>query len=351
MTMDAVALLGSTMGLGFVSGLNLYAAVLTVGLGLRLGLLHPSPGIAHLEVLTNPYVLGVAGVLYLVEFFADKIPWVDSLWDTVHTVIRPLGAAALGATAIGSMDPATKSVAMLVAGGVAFSSHSTKAGTRIAANHSPEPFSNIILSLAEDGIAIAGTWLAVTHPYAMMVLVGIFLVLFAWLSPKILRSLRVEMIAVASLAKKLWSPRKAYAVQATDGSTLPVRVAPGTASGSAAGLIDEMPKDHEAYWRKSFASPAIRFRVRCVAGKGVKGLRNSVGFLHHTDEGLIFLTRRSFRFRSHRIDLDNVEDVRLSKGLLLDRVSCRVGRKPQTFLFFKTPANHGQAVFDALRSA
>src|SRR5215210_2138927 len=186
--MNVVSLLGSTMGLGFVSGLNLYAAVLTVGLGIRLGLIHPHAGLSHLEVLTNPYVLGTAGVLYAIEFIADKVPWVDSLWDSVHTLIRPLGAAALGATAMGPMDPATRSMVMLLAGGVALSSHSTKAGTRLAANHSPEPFSNIALSLLEDGLAVVGTWLAVSHPYVMMVLVSIFLVLFAWVSPKIFRA-------------------------------------------------------------------------------------------------------------------------------------------------------------------
>lgn len=120
--METISLLGSTMGLGFVSGLNLYAAVLTIGLGIRLGLIHPYPGISHLEVLTNPYVLAIAGVIYLVEFFADKIPWVDSVWDTFHTLIRPIGAAAMGATAIGSVDPATKIIVIFVSGGVAFSS-------------------------------------------------------------------------------------------------------------------------------------------------------------------------------------------------------------------------------------
>ncbi|MFL5382679.1 MAG: DUF4126 domain-containing protein [Longimicrobiaceae bacterium] len=343
--MDAVSLLGSTMGLGFVSGINLYAAVLTAGLGLRLGLIHPSPAISHLEVLANPYVLTTAGVLYLVEFFADKIPWVDSLWDSVHTLIRPLGAAALGATAMGPMDPATRSMVMLLAGGVALSSHSTKAGTRLAANHSPEPFSNIALSLLEDGLAIVGTWLAVSHPWVMLVLVSVFLVLFAWISPKVFRALRVEITAVRALLRKLFSPRAAYALRTPDGASIPMGMgAPRTQRDA----LEEMPERHTRYWENRFPGEPVKFRVRCVAGKGVRGLRNSIGYLHHTGDALVFVTRRSFRFRSHPIDPAAVRDVRLSKGVLLDRVSWRSGDQAQTFLFFKTPVNAGQLVFDAL---
>ena len=103
--MEAINLLGATMGLGLVSGLNLYATVLTVGLGIRLGLITLNPEMSGLAVLASPYVLIAAGVIYLLEFFADKIPWVDSLWDGVHTFIRPLGAAVIGATAIGAVEP------------------------------------------------------------------------------------------------------------------------------------------------------------------------------------------------------------------------------------------------------
>ena len=114
--MEAINLLGSTMGLGLVSGLNLYATVLTVGLGIRLGLITPNPELSGLAVLSSPYVLIAAGVIYLVEFFADKIPWVDSIWDGVHTLIRPLGAAVIGATAIGVVEPRAAVIAALCAG-------------------------------------------------------------------------------------------------------------------------------------------------------------------------------------------------------------------------------------------
>jgi hypothetical protein len=349
---DIFSLLGSTMGLGFVSGVNLYAAVLTLGLGMRFGLIHPYPGISHLEALTNPYILAAAGVLYLVEFVADKIPWVDSVWDTFHSLIRPIGAAAMAATAIGSLDPATKTMVILASGGTAFSSHSTKAGTRVAVNHSPEPFSNIILSLFEDGIAVVGTWVAATHPIVMLVIVVMFLALFAWLSPKIFRLIRVELIAVLSLAKKLWSSKRRYVLRTTDGSTFAMGMGDELQSRTdKSALLDAMPQKHAEYWQDNFQPGQTVFRVRCVAGKGVKGLRNSVGYLHHTNDGLVFLTRRLFRFRTHRTDLKDVEDLCFKRGLLVDRVSFRTGKKQQVFVFFKHNLNHGQEAFDILQSS
>ncbi|HEU4837702.1 MAG TPA: DUF4126 domain-containing protein, partial [Pyrinomonadaceae bacterium] len=191
--MEAINLLGSTMGLGLMSGLSLYATVLTVGLGIRLGLITLNPEMAGLAVLSSPYVLIAAGVIYLLEFFADKIPWVDSIWDSVHTVIRPLGAAVIGATAIGAVEPQTAVIAALCAG-VSLSGHSVKAGTRLLANHSPEPFSNIALSLGEDFLVVIGSWLALRHPAIMVTIVAIFLIAFIWFAPKAFRLMRVEYL-------------------------------------------------------------------------------------------------------------------------------------------------------------
>ena len=178
------------MGLGLVSGLNLYATVLTVGLGIRLGLITLNPELSGLAVLASPYVLIAAGVIYLVEFFADKIPWVDSIWDSIHTLIRPLGAALLGAVAIGDVDPRLKLAAFLLCGSVALASHTGKAGIRLAVNHSPEPFTNIGISVAEDLVAAVGVWLAVAYPYVMAALIAIWLAVLAWILPKIYRAAR-----------------------------------------------------------------------------------------------------------------------------------------------------------------
>ena len=135
-------------------------------------------------------VLIIAGVIYLVEFVADKVPWIDTLWDTVHTFIRPLGAAILGVAAVGDVDPVLRMGAFLLAGTVALSSHSAKAGTRLLANHSPEPFSNIGLSLTEDGVVVGGVWLALTHPLIALVIVVVLVAIIIWCIPKLVRLLR-----------------------------------------------------------------------------------------------------------------------------------------------------------------
>lgn len=196
--METIAVLGTMAGLGLVAGLRLYATVLAVGLGIRFGVLAPHAGLEHLAVLASPYVLIPAGVAYLAEFFADKIPWIDSAWDFFHTLIRPVGAALVGAAAVGTVDRKTAVAVMLLCGGVALTSHSSKAGARFLVNHSPEPFTNIGLSLAEDGFALFGTWLAVQHPVAMLAIVVVFLALFLWLVPKIFRLVRDAARAVAA---------------------------------------------------------------------------------------------------------------------------------------------------------
>lgn len=188
--MDAISLLGTTLGLGFAAGLRLYATVLGLGLALRFHLLTLPEPMRALEVLAHPVVLIAAGVAYALEFISDKIPWVDSIWDTVHTVIRPVGAAVLAATAFGELDPVLRTVLVVATGGVALSSHASKAATRLAVNQSPEPFSNIALSLLGDLAVPAGLWLAFAHPVLTFCLVVAFLVVFFWLAAKIVRLLR-----------------------------------------------------------------------------------------------------------------------------------------------------------------
>ena len=184
------ATLGSLAGLAFVSGLRLYSTVLALGLGIRLGLLDVPPALDQLRLLARTPILVIAGVAYLVEFFADKIPWVDTFWDAVHTFIRPLGGALLAATALGPVEPVVKLGAFLLCGGIAFSSHSAKAGTRLAVNQSPEPFSNIGLSLAEDGVAVSGVWLALAHPLVTLGIVILCVAGILWLIPKLFRLFR-----------------------------------------------------------------------------------------------------------------------------------------------------------------
>ncbi len=199
--MESIATLGTITGLALSSGLRLYSTVLMVGLGVRFDWFTPPPALQQLEVLASTPVLIVAGVLYAVEFLADKIPWVDTLWDSIHTFIRPLGAAILTATALGDVDAGIKTGAMLLSGAVALSSHSAKAGTRVAANQSPEPFSNLGLSLAEDALSVGGVWLALTHPVAMLVVVTITVALVIWLVPKLIRALRRQAARVRAMLR------------------------------------------------------------------------------------------------------------------------------------------------------
>jgi ABC-type multidrug transport system fused ATPase/permease subunit len=179
--------LGIAMGSAWLSGINLYATVATLGILQKFGFV-TLPG--ELGILSNSWVLGVAGVMYVVEFFADKIPALDSAWDAVHTFIRVPAGAVLAATAFADFDPTVKTIAMLVGGGVALGSHGLKATTRLAANTSPEPFSNIALSVSEDVLTIGSTILMVVSPIAILIIVLLFIILLIWLVPKIFRTLR-----------------------------------------------------------------------------------------------------------------------------------------------------------------
>ncbi|MCL4795148.1 MAG: DUF4126 family protein [Bryobacteraceae bacterium] len=188
--MDILNLLGTTLGLGLAAGLRLYATVLALGLALRYEWLTLPPDLAPLAVLAHPAVLIVAGLMYVMEFVADKIPWLDSAWDAVHTVIRPLGAAALALTAFGQLDAVPRVALALLCGGVALSSHTTKAATRLAVNQSPEPVSNAGLSLLGDLAVPAFVWFAVAHPLLTFFVSVVLLVLFFWLLTRLLKMLR-----------------------------------------------------------------------------------------------------------------------------------------------------------------
>lgn len=185
--MNPIETLGLALGAGFSSGLNLYATIATLGLLQRFGIIH-LPG--QLQVLAHPWVLGIAIALYVVEFLADKIPLVDTVWDAIHTVIRPPAAALLAYGAAGAAPPEWRWGAALLAGGVALTSHGTKASTRAAVNASPEPFSNWALSFGEDALAVWLTWLSTVHPTATIVVVSILLVIAAFLIFHLFRFLR-----------------------------------------------------------------------------------------------------------------------------------------------------------------
>jgi hypothetical protein len=190
--MTLLSILGLAFGAAWSSGINLYATVAALGLMQHYELAH-LPG--ELHVLDNWVVIGVALFMYAVEFVADKIPLVDTLWDALHTFIRvPAGAIVAGA-ATSELNPTVHVVALLLGGGLALSTHGTKATARAAANTSPEPFSNWTLSIFEDVVSIGAAVLAVLHPVVMLVVILIFLLLLAWILPKVWRRLRRMMTA------------------------------------------------------------------------------------------------------------------------------------------------------------
>jgi hypothetical protein len=176
--MNPIETLGLALGAGFSSGLNLYATVATLGLLQRFGVLHLPQS---LEVLSHPLVLGAAIALYLIEFLADKFPYFDTIWDAIHTFIRPPAAALLAYAAAGGAAAEWRWGAALLAGGVALTSHGTKASARAAVNTSPEPFSNWALSFGEDILAVWLTWMATTHPLATTIIVVALVALSAFL--------------------------------------------------------------------------------------------------------------------------------------------------------------------------
>lgn len=187
-SLDLTQLIALAAVLGFASGIRLYAVLLVVGLVGYAGWVALPAGLA---VLQHPFVLIAAGVMFLVEFVADKIPGVDSIWDGIQTFIRIPAGAALAAGVFGGMDSAAwTTVAAILGGTLAATSHFTKAGTRAAANTSPEPFSNVALSLAED-LAVGGLlWLVMTYPWVAAAIVAALVLLAIWLLPKIFRFVR-----------------------------------------------------------------------------------------------------------------------------------------------------------------
>jgi hypothetical protein len=180
--MSPLETLGFALGTSFASGLNVYATVAAAGLMQRLGVVHLPE---TLQVLAHPIVLGVALTLFVIEFIADKIPYVDSAWDAVHTFIRPPAAAVLSYSAFGNVPEEWKLGAALLAGSVALTSHGAKASTRAAANTSPEPVSNWTLSVLEDGLAVFLVWLASEHPLVTAIIVVLLTILAVLLIRKL----------------------------------------------------------------------------------------------------------------------------------------------------------------------
>ncbi|MGV6827592.1 MAG: DUF4126 domain-containing protein [bacterium] len=186
--MDIVSVIALTLGVAWASGINLYAAVFTLGFLGQGGHIELPPEFAVVE---NPMVMIAAGFMYCVEFFTDKVPGVDTAWDAIHSFIRIPAGAVLASMAVGDVSPAAQTAAFLVGGGVSAATHATKAGGRALINTSPEPVTNWTASIMEDVAVIGGVWAMLNYPIVFLVLFILFMILVAWLLPKIWRGLKL----------------------------------------------------------------------------------------------------------------------------------------------------------------
>ena len=194
--MDWFSTLSLALGTAWTSGINLYATVFVLGLAQKITA-YDLPG--GLDVLNNWWVIGIAAGLYLIEFVADKVPYFDSVWDVAHTFIRVPAGAVLAYSATNEMDAGLTVAAALLGGGLALSSHGTKAAVRAGINFSPEPVSNWVMSLVEDVIAFVGAILAIVAPVVIAIVLGLFAIFFLWFAPKVIRALRKMLDAVRAL--------------------------------------------------------------------------------------------------------------------------------------------------------
>jgi uncharacterized membrane protein len=337
--MSSLQLIGSTLGLSLLAGIRLYATVLAIGLVAHFNLIRLPAALDDLRVLGNKWVMLAAAVGCICEFLADKIPWFDSVWDSAHTFIRPIGAALLGATALGDDGPVTRVLIALACGGVAFTGHSSKAATRLLINHSPEPFTNVALSVMEDAAVPVGVWISVKHPYVSLCIVVVFLVVFAWLAPRIFRSIRLEWKSFAAIFRKFFLQERQR-----DASLLTAAL-PKLLDPRFAVSLQPLPGQYAERLGLNGPTPA----AHCAAGRGVAGLFHSIGYLCVLPDELVFITRRLFRWRTHRIPVPAIAASQFLRGMLLDTLSIQTEGREEVFDIFKVAtrsayADHGAGI-------
>jgi len=316
--METLEHLGIALGLASLAGVNLYLTVLIVGLAVRFDWLTLGPSYQTLEALGHPWVLTVAGVFFVMEFFADKVPWLDSLWDTVHTVIRPVGGTLLALQALGDMPPYMEVLAALIAGGAALTTHGAKAGSRLLINHSPEPVSNVSMSLAEDVGVVGGTALVLISP---VVAFGVFLVLLVvlWtIFPVLFRIIRSSLWLVL---QKIRMP----------GHREPL--------DNLIQLKPDLPLDTAGllFAKAGVTEKEVGWTVECLIGrsKGIKGLTGNLPALLvvKSDSGPLHLVvKKLFREQVIRVPIDGA-NIEVESRLLSDNLTVHLPGRLLTLRF------------------
>jgi hypothetical protein len=264
--MDVLETLSVALGLATLAGINLYLTVFVTGMAVQFGWVTLPPHLHDLVVLGDPWVIAISGTLYFLEFFADKVPWVDSANDALHTLVRPLGGALLAVLALGEADPAIKVIAALLAGGAALTAHAAKAGTRLMANLSPEPFSNIGLSLGEDALVLGGLGLLLWHPVVACAIALLGLGLIWTFLPGLLRGVRST--CWLAWRRLTGSERK------------------------EAHLRNELPAIFQQELGRELGKSAA-LAVPCISGAGMRLPKNHFGWLAWLEDGRVhFLSSR-----------------------------------------------------------
>jgi Domain of unknown function (DUF4126) len=329
--MEQLNLLAVALGLAALAGINLYLTVFATGLAIHFHWITLAPAYQSLEVLGNPWIITVAGILYFLEFFADKIPWVDSIWDAVHTVIRPIGGAFLAIQVLGHPDPVFAVVVGLLAGGTSLAGHTAKAATRLTANASPEPFSNIALSVGEDVAVVGGLALIYHNPIVALSIFAVAMAGFLYFAPKILRAMKAKIWLAW---KKLNGPAD-YNLPAK----LPI-VLPGDLA--------------EIFSKQNVLGETTAWAIPCISGRGGKIPPNLFGALAAMNEEprkLLFVARKGRRPFIRAIDLDETTVARepkfLSENLIIAGSSGKGGR--YLFLFPRSSASEVEQIVEDLR--
>lgn len=312
--METLQTLGVALGLASLAGLNLYLTVFVTGLAIQQHWIDVSQTYPELAVLAHPAILAISGTLYLLQFFADKVPWVDSLWDAVHTVIRPIGGALLAIRVLGTPDVTMDVIAALLAGSVTLMTHGMKAGTRLVVNHSPEPFSNIALSVTEDVAVIGGLALIWRDPVLALIVFSVLLLAIGYFGPKLCRAVKVHAWLVW---KKVTSPAVDH-------------------------LETELPKTlpHEldvAHFSVNLERDPIAWAVPCISSSTRNIPGNLFGYLIATDSAtpkLAFVAKRRFRHVAEELDLATYKLAHEPKFLSENIVLYSLEKKPKYVFVF-----------------
>ena len=334
--MDILQQLGTALGIGLLSGLRLYLTILALGTAIRLHWITLESSQSGLAILSDWRVMTAAGLACAIEFVADKVPWVDSMWDSLHTFIRPIGATILGARAFMHTDPALQAILAILCGGLALSGHSAKAATRLAVNQSPEPFSNIALSLAGDAAVPLATWTAFHFPLTTLAFVALFVVFFGWMAPRAWRAVSVEMVTL-SAALSRWFSGGDQGEPPSLGAGLPL---PREFQQS----LRPLPDNALAALRNKVGTPRFEMGVRAAATPSIPGLNQSIGHICLTSGELVFITRRSLRSRVWSLPVNEITQTSWTNGVFFDKLYLTTAHGEFRFDILKPSARQASAI-------